>query len=101
MYSETFGSIGGLKSTIGTGGGVALSALLGSEWHAIYPVCLGLSVVHLVTNYISVRNLGVPTFDSQVGNVTYFYILLVVSLTFCFFVFPTNSVLLVQSKHNS
>ncbi|CAM9341773.1 unnamed protein product, partial [Sphacelaria rigidula] len=50
---------------IGTGGGVALSALLGSEWHAIYPVCLGLSAVHLGATYISVRGLGLPTFDTQ------------------------------------
>lgn len=50
----------------GTGAGVALSTLLGSEFQAIVPVCLGLSAVHLGANYMSVRQIGVPTFDSQV-----------------------------------
>lgn len=50
----------------GTGAGVALSTVLGSEFHAIVPVCLGLSAVHLGANFMSVRQLGVPTFDSQV-----------------------------------
>lgn len=49
----------------GTGGGVALSALLGSEWHTIWPTCLGLSVVHLLANHMSVRDLAMPTINSQ------------------------------------
>ena len=40
--------------------------MLGSEFQAIVPVCLVLSGVHLGANYMSVRQLAVPTFDSQV-----------------------------------
>ncbi|CAN0536284.1 unnamed protein product, partial [Laminaria digitata] len=49
----------------GTGVGIALSTLLGSEWQALFPACLCLSAVHLGANYLSVRRVGIPTFDSQ------------------------------------
>lgn len=61
----TFG-VAEIATPPGTGAGVALSTVLGSELHAIVPVCLGLSAVHLGANFMSVRQLGVPTFDSQV-----------------------------------
>ena len=46
-----------------------MSALLGSEFRAIVPVCMCLSALHLGANHMSVRCLGVPTFDSQVCGV--------------------------------
>ncbi|CAB1118326.1 unnamed protein product [Ectocarpus sp. CCAP 1310/34] len=54
-----------LACMAGTGAGVALSASLGSEFHAIVPACLCLSVVHLGANHMSMRRLGIPTFDHQ------------------------------------
>ncbi|CAN0517774.1 unnamed protein product, partial [Ectocarpus sp. 8 AP-2014] len=59
-----------LACMAGTGAGVALSASLGSEFHAIVPTCLCLSVVHLGANHMSMRRLGIPTFDHQVTCVT-------------------------------
>ncbi|CBN75993.1 conserved unknown protein [Ectocarpus siliculosus] len=54
-----------LACMAGTGAGVTLSASLGSEFHAIVPACLCLSVVHLGANHMSMRRLGIPTFDHQ------------------------------------
>eukprot|EP00904_Undaria_pinnatifida_P004108 jgi/Undpi1/13699/HiC_scaffold_9.g03353.m1 len=54
-----------LACTLGTGVGIALSTLLGSEWQALFPACLCLSAAHLGANYLSVRRVGIPTFDSQ------------------------------------
>ncbi|CAM9600417.1 unnamed protein product [Ectocarpus fasciculatus] len=54
-----------LACMAGTGAGVTLSATLGSEFHAIVPACLCLSVVHLGANHMSMRRLGIPTFDHQ------------------------------------
>ncbi|CAN0503334.1 unnamed protein product [Scytosiphon promiscuus] len=50
----------------GTGAGVTLSTVLGSEFQAIVPACLCLSAVHLAANFMSMQRLGIPTFDSQV-----------------------------------
>ncbi|CAN0392152.1 unnamed protein product, partial [Hapterophycus canaliculatus] len=54
-----------LACMVGTGTGVTLSAVLGSEFQAIVPACLCLSALHLAANFMSMRRLGIPTLDSQ------------------------------------
>jgi Vitamin B6 photo-protection and homoeostasis len=54
-----------LASMAGTGIGIALSALLGSEWSAVAPAAAVLCTAHLVSTYMSLRPVVLPTIDQQ------------------------------------